>query len=109
MSALDVGTDRRLHRRYAASLLRLVRRSGRVVQVDQTSDTFHLALWRLGAFDKGAFASVWVDHATGAPVVRDPATLRYYTVDMADPLGLPQPYDHAFRCCTIDGDVLTVQ
>jgi hypothetical protein len=110
LSSVDVGKDRRLHRTYAAHLLRLVRRSRPgLLQVDRAGDTFHLALWRLGAFERDAFASIWVDHDTGAPVVRDPSTLRYWTVDMDDPLGTRLPFDHAFRCCDLDGEVLTVQ
>ena len=109
LSAVDVGTDRGAHRLYAARLLRLIRRSGPVLQVDQSGDTFHLALWRLGAFHRNAFASVWLDHDTGAPVVRDPLTLRYWTVDLADPLGPVLPFDHPFRACCVDGDYLSVQ
>lgn len=107
---LDVGADRAQHRRRAAQLLRLVRKASMpVLQIDGSADSFHLALWRLGAFERDAFAEVWVDETTGQPVVRDPDTLGYFTVDLADPVGVPVPYTRPLRYLSLHGELFTVQ
>lgn len=110
LNTLDVQTRRAQYRKHVASLLRLIRRShpGRV-QIDSHLDTLHVALWRLGAFDRGAFPACWVDGLTGQPVVRDPHTLEYFTVDLADPMGPPQPYAAAdFRHIAMGDATYTV-
>lgn len=111
LQALNIAASRVQHRRHAAQLLRLVRRSRAdgTLHIHEADDTFHLALWRLGAFERTAFATVWLETPSGRPVVRDPETLAYYTVDLRDPLGVPTPYDFHIRRVQYNGEILTVQ
>lgn len=110
LNTFDVHVHRDRYRKHVASLLRLIRRSRPgAVRIDSPLDTLHVALWRLGAFDRGAFPSCWVDGLTGQPVVRDPCSLEYFTVDLADPMGPPQPYAAAdFRYVAMGDDTYSV-
>jgi hypothetical protein len=108
-------TDRQTYRAHTARLLRLVRRSRRDAQapvaviVSDPDDRLHLALWSLGAFKRTAIpAAVWLNTATNWPVVRQPGTLQYYTVDPQAPLSAPQPFPCPRFVCLGEG-TLTVQ
>jgi len=92
---------RQCYRTHAARLLRLLRQSRmrrsdpvEVLIVDP-ADRLSVALWGLGALKRTAVrGGVWLNDTNGWPVVRDPVSLQYLTVDPARPLAPAQPFPY---------------
>lgn len=102
----------RARRSEVAQLLRLLRRAraSSDVSLIHPRDAFYLGLWSLGAFRRSALeGGAWLDQSTGFPVVRDPQTLQFMTIDVSEPLSPPRALPWAPRVCTThDGESLSV-